>query len=151
MAELIRTNGTDKDFHSLVEHLDRYLSGINGEQDAFFSSHNKLHDIHHVVLFYDDDKPVACGAFKKYDEESAEIKRMFVLPEYRGKGIASIVLAELENWAAEEGFQFTVLETAKTMEPAVNLYKKLGYTFIPNYGQYIGVDLSVCMRKPVTH
>lgn len=149
MAELVRTNGTDKDFHSLVEHLDRYLSGINGDLDSFFSSHNKLHDIHHVVLFYDDEKPVACGAFKKYEEDSAEIKRMFVLPEYRGKGIASIVLGESEDWAAEEGFQYTVLETAKTMEPAVNLYKKLGYIIIPNYGQYIGVDLSVCMQKTI--
>lgn len=149
MAELVRTNGTDKDFHLLVEQLDRYLSVINGDQDAFFSSYNKLDDIRNVVLFYEEDSPVGCGAFKKYDDSSVEIKRMFVHPAFRGKGIAGIILNELESWAAEEGYTFAVLETAKTMEPAVNLYKKSGYSIIPNYGQYIGVALSVCMQKPL--
>jgi len=72
---------------------------------------------------------------------------MFVLPDIRGKGVAQSILAELESWAAELGYLTAVLETSKRLEPAVNLYKKSGYAFIPNYGAYVDVEDSVCMQK----
>jgi len=72
---------------------------------------------------------------------------MFVLPEYRGKGIAISILEGLEKWAKELGFTETVLETGANQPAAINLYKKYGYEIIPNYGQYIGKEASSCMKK----
>jgi GNAT superfamily N-acetyltransferase len=72
---------------------------------------------------------------------------MFVLPEYRGKGIAGAVLAELETWAADLGYARCILETGQMQPEAIRLYLKSGYAIIPNYGQYAGVENSVCMEK----
>ena len=74
---------------------------------------------------------------------------MFVLPEQRGKGIAVLILNELEVWAATLGYEFAILETSVRLESAIALYKKSGYKIIPNYGQYIGVESSVCMTKTI--
>ena len=72
---------------------------------------------------------------------------MFVLPEYRGRGIASAVLSELEAWARELGYTRCILETGKKQPEAIRLYQKSGYTIIPNYGPYEQVENSVCMEK----
>jgi GNAT superfamily N-acetyltransferase len=74
---------------------------------------------------------------------------MYTLPSARGKGIGSSLLQGLENWAAELGYRFCILETGKKQEDAVWLYVKNGYTRIDNFGQYEGVDNSVCYKKPV--
>lgn len=147
MLTTIRTNSTHPGFRTLVGLLDAELSVKNGENDAFFSAFNKIDMIDHAVVALQDDEPVACGAIKPYDEESAEVKRMYVKTDLRGKGIASVVLKELESWAAELGFTACILETGTFMPDAVALYNKNGYTVIPNYGQYVGVDISVCMKK----
>ncbi len=72
---------------------------------------------------------------------------MFVTKECRGKGLAKIVLNELENWAIEEGFKNAILETSKHFIPATSLYKNAGYKIIPNYDQYVELEESVCMKK----
>jgi GNAT superfamily N-acetyltransferase len=99
------------------------------------------------VLVYVDGKPVGCGAFKKYDDESVEIKRMFVLPEMRGKQLAAQILQELENWAIDEGYCKAVLETGHKQTEAIRLYTVAGYSLTENYGQYIGMEESICYRK----
>jgi GNAT superfamily N-acetyltransferase len=76
-----------------------------------------------------------------------EVKRMYVLPEARQRGIASLVLAALEEWAREMGYTWTVLETGNRQTEAVAMYDRNGYTRIPNYGQYIGVTNSICFGK----
>ena len=88
-----------------------------------------------------------CGCFKKFDDNAVEVKRMFVKPEARGKGIAHYMLAGLEAWANEIGFDHAVLETGNNQPEAIRLYEKAGYTIIPNYGQYSGMETSICMRK----
>ena len=115
----------------------------------------KLHISHSVAIsmfpyfeiIFENDEAVACGAIKELDSKSMEVKRMFTLPEKRGKGLASKILNELETWAKELGYEKTVLETGKRQTEAVALYNKSGYKVIPNYGQYIGVENSVCMKK----
>lgn len=72
---------------------------------------------------------------------------MFTQSQYRGKGLASMLLAELEKWAKEMHYEKCVLETGKRQQDAVALYQKNGYLITPNYGQYIGVDNSVCFAK----
>ncbi|HLP36854.1 GNAT family N-acetyltransferase [Lacibacter sp.] len=147
MLSLIKTNSDSSDFRSLVVALDADLQARYGEQQSFFSQFNKLDHIHHVIIAYENNKPIGCGAFKEYELGVAEIKRMYVKPELRGKGIAAEILNNLEQWAKEEGFKTCILETAIKQPEAIRLYEKCGYTRIPNYGQYIGVEISLCLQK----
>lgn len=144
--KLIRTNSDNLDFKNLSALFDEYLVDIDGDERDFFAFYNNV-QLDHVLVVYDDSEAVGCGAFKKYDENTAEIKRMFVHPTHRNKGIAKFVLKELENWASDFGFTSFVLETSPKLTSAIALYEKTGYQFIPNYGQYIGVENSVCMKK----
>lgn len=147
MPVLKKTNSADTDFQLLVTELDADLQNRYGEQQAFFSQFNKLNHIHHVIVAYENELPVGCGAFKLFEETVVEIKRMYVQAQHRGKGIAAEILKSLEQWAKEEGFTACVLETGLNQPEAIRLYEKTGYKRIPNYGQYVGVDISICMRK----
>jgi putative acetyltransferase len=149
MLSFIKTNSDSSDFRSLVVLLDADLQARYGEQQSFFSQFNKLDHIHHVIVAYENNQPVGCGAFKEYELGVAEIKRMFVLQQHRGKGIAGLILTELEQWAKEEGFKRCILETAIKQPEAIRLYEREGYKRIPNYGQYIGVEVSLCMQKDI--
>jgi len=147
MITLKRTNSDDIDFKNLVVLLDQDLKIRDGEDHAFYNQFNKTDAIKHVIVFYENDIAVGCGAFRKKKEDTVEIKRMYVHPDHRKKGIASAVLAALEIWAKEVGYVYTILETGKNQPEAINLYQKLNYTIIPNYPPYEKIDNSVCMKK----
>jgi GNAT superfamily N-acetyltransferase len=136
MIELVRTDSTNSDFIELVRQLDAYLAEKDGEEHAFYAQFNKVDLIKHVVVAYENHIPVGCGAIKAYSNEAMEVKRMYTSPEGRKKGVASKVVAELEEWAAKLGYQQCVLETGKRQIEAMALYQKLGYQIIPNYGHY---------------
>lgn len=147
MVTLVRTNSENEDLLKLVVLLDEDLKSRDGEDHYFFAQFNKLAGIIGAVVAYVDDEPVGCGAFKRISDTEAEIKRMFVKPESRGQRIAANILAELEVWAQENHFTACVLETGFKQPEAIALYKRSGYTVIPNYGQYSDVATSVCMRR----
>lgn len=146
-VRIIRTDSSNPDFRTLVVLLDQDLRIRDGEEHSFYATYNTLDKIGHVVVAYINNRAVGCGAIKPYSGQIVEIKRMFVLPDCRGQGIAGAVLAELERWAAELGFAEAILETGKKQPEAIRLYEKSGYLIIPNYGQYQGVENSVCMTK----
>ena len=146
MITLIRTTSDNPDFQMLTALFDEYLVDIDGEEKDFFAQYNQIH-LKNVVVCYENDNAIGCGAFKTYESEVAEIKRMFVHPEQRGKKVASQVLNELELWAKELLFATCILETSFKLENAIALYKKSGYTIIERYGQYKNVESSVCMKK----
>jgi GNAT superfamily N-acetyltransferase len=147
MIELIRTTSDNEDFENLVVLLNAYLSILDGEDHAFYAQFNKSNLLKNALICYENEIPVGIGAYKEYDSETAEIKRMFTLPEHRGKGIAKAILTELELWAKEENYKVSILETGFLQKAAIGLYQKLGYTIIENFGQYKGVDNSICMKK----
>lgn len=147
MLQLTRTTSENPDFRALVQLLDQDLAERDGAEHAFYAQFNKIDKINHAVLAYLDGTPVGCGAFKEFTTELVEIKRMFVQPTNRGQGVAPAVLAELERWAQEMGYAGCVLETGKKQPEAIRLYQKSGYALILNYGQYVGVENSVCMQK----
>ena len=146
---LTRTNSDNPDFQNLVKYLDAYLAEKDGDEHAFYAQYNKLDKLKNVVVVYQNDEPVACGAMKEYNPESMEIKRMYTSPESRGKGFAGKILAELENWAKELGYEKCILETGKRQTEAVQFYPKAGYKQIPNYGQYAGMENSLCFEKEI--
>lgn len=147
MELLKRTTSTDKDFQALVVLLDEDLAQRDGEDNAFYAQFNGIIQLKHCVVYYLDDIPVACGAFKPFDETTIEVKRMFVLPGHRGKSIASKILNELEVWAKELSYSSSVLETGLRQPEAIALYKKNKYTIISNYPPYEYVENSVCFKK----
>ena len=149
MIRTIRTDSDNQDFIKLVQHLDADLAQRDGNEHAFYAQFNKIDKIKYVVVAYEDDKPLGCGAIKEYAPNTMEIKRMYTSPESRGKGVASKVLAELEKWAAELSCEKCILETGKKQPEAIELYKKNGYKLIPNYGQYAKIENSVCFEKEV--
>lgn len=142
-----RTDSNSSDFKTLVKSLDANLAEHNGEDDAFFAQFNKIDMIKNCIVVYIDETPAACGAFKELSEDTIEIKRMFTDPEFRKRGLGSSIVKELENWAKDLGYKKAVLETSKDLTNAISVYEKNGFQKIPNYGQYIGVDSSVCYGK----
>jgi GNAT superfamily N-acetyltransferase len=149
MIRIERTDSESEDFVKLVQHLDRDLAERDGNEHDFYAQFNKIAQLKNVVLAYADGIPAGCGAFKEWAPGIVEMKRMYVPPEFRGKGIASLVLSELEKWAGELYYKSAVLETGKRQPEAIRLYEKNGYALIPNYGQYEGVENSVCFKKEI--
>jgi GNAT superfamily N-acetyltransferase len=147
MIDLKRTNADDEDFLALVGMLDAELRVRDGEEHDFYAQFNMPVGLSGVVVAYLENLPVGCGAFKKYSDETAEIKRMFVNPDARGNRIGGSILSELESWAVELNFAECILETGYNQPEAIALYKRSGYEVIPNYGQYAGVENSVCMKR----
>lgn len=143
----VRTSSTDQDFIALVKLLDQELAIVDGDDHAFYHQFNSIDLLKHTIVLYENNIPVGCGAIKKFDDTSAEVKRMYTLNKTRGKGVATKVLLELEKWAKELNYKYTILETGKRQPDAIALYQKNGYEIIPNYGQYVGIENSVCFRK----
>lgn len=150
MIKVIRTNSNNKDFVHLVQSLNDFLKITDGEEHDFYHQFNGLDSLKHIVIVYLNNIPASCGAFKTYDENSVEIKRMYTDPDFRGQGMASKVIQELEKWAKEEAYTSCILETGKRQTAAVSFYKKMSYTVVPNYGPYKNISNSLCFKKELS-
>jgi len=147
MHTLKRCTGADPDFRAMVVSLDEELGARYGAQMEFFGPHNHSADVRQALVIYVDGLPVGCGCYKPFSADSVEMKRIFVLPAFRGRRLARALMAELEAWAHESGFSFAVLETGILQPEAIRLYEAAGYARIPNYAPYEDVKESVCYRK----
>lgn len=145
----VYTDGGNSDFIELCHELDDFLNELVGgeENRAEYIPYNQLDDIRDAIVAYDDNIPVGSASFKKYDDECAEVKRVFIKPEYRGRGISKKLMELLESAAMEQGYQYLILESGEPLVAAMALYRKFGYKVIPNYGQYIDMSESICMKK----
>lgn len=142
------SNGKDSDFINLCQQLDNNLNGTVGtEKQANYNPYNLLDDIHDVWIAYKNNIPVGCAAFKQYENRIAEVKRVFVHPGYRGRGISKTLMKALERKAVEKGYNKLILETGKHLKEAIGLYQNIGYSIIENYGQYKDFPDSICMQK----
>lgn len=147
MITIKRTNSDDPNFQELVKLLDLELQERDGEEHLFYAKLNKTNTINYVVIAYNQDEAIGCGALRAYSNDTMEVKRMFVPLNKRGQGIASAILAALETWCRELGIKKCILETGKNQPEAIALYKKNHYDIIPNFGKYEGVENSVCFEK----
>jgi GNAT superfamily N-acetyltransferase len=96
------------------------------------------------------DQPVGCGAVRQISQKVCEIKRMYVVPTARGRGVGRLILDELESIARQLGASRLVLETGVRQPEALALYTRVGFTTIPLFGSYADTphpELSVCMAK----
>ncbi|MGH3040536.1 MAG: GNAT family N-acetyltransferase [Gaiellaceae bacterium] len=94
-----------------------------------------------------DGEAVACGGIARYDEATAEIRRMYVVPGARGRGLSRRLLAALEDEARALGYAFVPLETGNLQTPAIGLYVSAGFGPIPRYGPFADDPKSVCFEK----
>lgn len=147
MHSVQRVTSKNTDFVHLVKKLDDYLAIIDGNEHDFYHQFNQIKLLDHCIIVYNGTRPLGCGAIKKIGRNAYEVKRMYVTPEARGKGVATRILTALEDWSIELGATSCFLETGRRMPDAIALYKKTGYTVIPNYEPYKGIANSVCFKK----
>ena len=148
MLTVLRTTPDDPQFKKLILELDRELHHRYGAEQVRFQQHNILDNMASVIVIALDDLPQACGCFRPAMHSGvAEVKRMYTTGKMRGKGMGSLVLAELEKWAIEVGYGKAILETGIYQPDALALYAKAGYLIIENYAPYRDSSYSICMEK----
>jgi GNAT superfamily N-acetyltransferase len=152
MMHIQYTNGENQDFAMLCQLLDDNLNEIVGgeKQRKEYNQYNRLDSIQDAFVIYDHEVPVGCAAFKQYAEGAAEVKRVFIRMDYRGRGLSKLLMEQVENKAKEQGYRSLILETGKPLVQAIGLYTSLGYQITENYGQYKNMPLSICMKKDIT-
>ena len=141
-----------KDFLLLSNELDEYLNGAIGgeEKREKYKGFNHLDTMDYVIIAYEENQPVGCGALRKYSEESIEVKRVFVREAYRKKGVAAGIMERLISKAKEQGYQNMILETGEFLPASVRLYTRFGFERIQNYGAYVNMKESLCMGLSLT-
>lgn len=145
--QLFRTTNQDARFIALTRQLDSDLQLRYGQQQEAYATHNRLDLLATALIGIVDGQAVACGCFKSLDAQTAEIKRMYVHPDWRRRGLSEQLLAALELWAHDLGLERLVLETGKGQPEALALYHKRGFAVIANYGPYVDLDNSICLGK----
>ena len=147
MIFIKRVNSINPGFRELIGLLDNDLNSRYSKDQEEYDKHNIIEFIETVVVAYSENTPVGCGCFKEYDNSTIEIKRMFVVSEFRGKGISKQILKELESWGKQLGYSKSILETGIKQHEAIGLYSNFGYSKIKNFGQYADMPNSVCFLK----
>lgn len=134
----------------LIHALNAELSGLYPEPGA---THFRLDpeevadDRGAFLVAYLAGEPLGCGAVRRLEETSAELKRMYVAPSARGHGIGRALLNQLEHEARRLGARRLLLETGIRQQAALALYRNEGYAVIPAFGEYVDSPTSVCMAK----
>lgn len=131
------------DARRLIAELDDHLSVLYPPEDNFLEL--PVADV--FLVARDGDDPVACGAVRFLDPQTAEVKRMYAAPRVRGQGIAWRILQELEAFARARGARRLVLETGPRQPEAIALYERAGFTVVPCWGEYASGNNSVCYEK----
>ena len=141
----------DKDFRCLAMLLDETLEKVvAGKIDrSEYKPYNQLEEIHDIIIVYCNKEPIACGSFKFYDNDHAELKRIYVTPNYQGMGLGYEIIRRLEAIAKIKGFKYCILETGELLQASCHIYKKLGYQRIDNYGPYVNMINSICMSHKI--
>lgn len=147
MMKIRQVDYSNKELQQLVQQLDAFFEEQWGQEiSQKYQSLHQLSKMAYTCVGY-EMKAMACGCFKIMDHQTVEIKRMYVLPQYRRQGLATQILYHLEEIAYQKGYRFSVLETGKEMLDNIMFYEKCGYHIIDNYGDFINDDVCICMMK----
>jgi ribosomal protein S18 acetylase RimI-like enzyme len=145
----IWTDGENPAFRHFWRVTEEYYNRVAGgaENRRQFMPYNLSSAVEDVLLVFEDGRPAACAGLKPYSGTDAEVKRVWVEPEFRGRGIASRMMELLEEKAREKGYRRTILQTREAMADAVGLYTRLGYRRIGNYPPYDRLGGAVCFAR----
>lgn len=147
--ELRLVPAEDKRFRQLVRELDEDLIARFGDSARAYQQYNGLEHIVTACVVIKNGQAVACGAFQELTEDTAELKRIFVKPEFRGKGLGRQVVEALELQALWQGYLYTALSTGRGMKQAISLYRRLGYKDSEPWGPYVGDRACICLSKEI--
>lgn len=147
MITFLRTTPHHPAFGELIIELDKEFLARYPDNQQDFAPYNKIEDDARVVLAFESARAVGCGCFRDRQQATIEIKRMYVVRQYRNQGIGRKILMHLEQWAVEQGFTKSILETGVNQPEAQAAYRKSGYKVIPNFPPYKDAALSICMEK----
>lgn len=147
MLSFKRTNCENPDFKYLTNLLDLALCDLYGTKQEDYEEYNKIIDLHTIVIAHFNETAIGCGCFRQHNNDTIEIKRMFVLPEHRGGGVATKILIELESWAESLGNVHAILETGKEQIEAIAMYQRMGYRSIGPYNSNDALEISRCFGK----
>ena len=136
--------GTDPEIAALVTAQQRELRAADGGLEG---QATVTHDDIRYLVVVEDGRAVACGGIQALDDGTGELKRMYVRPACRGRGIARQLLAALEELAFRQGHSVVCLETGSYLPAAIGLYTSCGYEPIPVYGEYVDNPYSLCFAK----
>ena len=141
------TDGNDRDFQMFYRETEAYYNHLTGgpANRSGFIPYNISGDIPIVLIAACSGKAVGCAGLREHSARDAELKRVWVEPEYRGRHIATHIMNMIEEKARELNYQRIILQTRLMMKDAVRLYQRRGYRQIPNYPPYDRLDGAVCM------
>ncbi len=154
MIKLTTEDPTSATAQALIAALTAELEGRYEPSAGITFDVTRMPELHNVaqngvtfVVIWQNDEPVGCGAIRPMDDESVEVKRMYVAPQARGQGLSKQILAKLESLALAQGYNKTRLETGIRQPEAIGLYEKAGYQPIPCFGVYANEPMSRCYEK----
>ena len=147
--ELLFVSAKCPDYAMLAKKLDDYYFTLVGDVHLKYAAVNDPRNMACIVVAYEGNTPIGCGCWKAVDEQTAEVKRIFVEPAYRRRGVASAIIELLENHILASGYTQALLETARTTDDSRKLYLSLGYREIPYYGSPAGAENCRCFLKEV--
>jgi GNAT superfamily N-acetyltransferase len=131
---------------SLLNELSGSLNHITGNSGESSFSINDMEDEKSIfVIARSGGNPAGCGALRRIDDSTAELKRMYA--KEQGLGVGTSILNFLENKALEFGYSRLICETRKVNAGACSFYIRNGFHIIPNYGKYEGRDEAVCFER----
>ncbi len=145
----LRCDGNNKDFIENCRLLDEDLDLRVGKiiKRDKYAQYNLIDKINEAIVVYRDNHPIGGGSIRHYDENTVELKRVFVIPTEQGKGVGTELVSKLIEWAKELGYKKMILETGELLAESCHVYSKLGFKKIPNYGAYADMPESLCMGK----
>jgi len=133
---------------ALIEELDAHLAPLYPAVSRHGYSVEKLmrEDVAFFVI-HCDEAPAGCGGIQLFGSEFAEVKRMYVRPAFRGRGLGKVMLEHLADYARSHGIHTLRLETGIHQFEAIGLYEGVGFIRIPPFGPYSDDPLSRCYEK----
>jgi putative acetyltransferase len=145
--KIIQVSPEDKFVQMLIKKLDQFQIDLYGVENCHLDSFEELKNSKaYMVGAYIDNQLIGIGAVKLF-AEYAELKRMYLDENQRGKGIAEKILAQLEKYVQKTGIKKVYLETGVQQKPALNFYKKNGYSEVEKFGNYETNEVSVFLGK----
>ena len=144
----LRTTSNDPLFTKLFDQLEFELELMYPSVQEEYKQFNLYDEPINVILLFHNGQAVGCGAFNRLRKTNwAELKRIFILQQFRGRGYSEILINALEKWASELHYDSCVLETGIRMHAAMSAYRKMAYQIVPNFQPYLDKPHSICMRK----
>lgn len=153
MADItyLKTTKENEIFITLCSALNaEFARLLSGAVNPTATRADKTGDFTDVILAFAGSVPIACIALRPFDKDTAEIKRMYVIPEMRNSGIGTKLIEKITAVALGKGCKFLVLETNEKLPDAKRLYEKMGFAKIKSYGPYDDLEETLCMGKKLT-